>query len=106
LLHEEDLPTNKLNKYKTILLPNIALLSDAECVALKIFAQNGGSVMASFETGLYNERNERHKGFGIGELFGIHATGPRRTRVGNAFMGRIERKHPILGGFTDTDWLP
>jgi Beta-galactosidase trimerisation domain len=60
-LHEEDLPANKLNKYKTVLLPNIALLSDAECAALKTFVQNGGSVMASFETGLYNERNERRK---------------------------------------------
>jgi Hypothetical glycosyl hydrolase 6/Beta-galactosidase trimerisation domain len=105
-LHEEDLLTDKLKKYKTVLLPNIALLSDAECAALKNFAQNGGSVMASFETGLYNENNERRKDFGISELFGIHATGPRRTRVGNAFMGRIERKHPILDGFTDTDWLP
>ena len=105
-LHEEDLTTDKVKKYKTILLPNIALLSDAECAALKTFVQNGGSVMASFETSLYDERNVRRQDFGINELFGIHATGPRRTRVGNAFMGRIERKHPILDGFGDTDWLP
>jgi Hypothetical glycosyl hydrolase 6/Beta-galactosidase trimerisation domain len=105
-LHEEDLLTDKLKKYKTILLPNIALLSDAECSALKAFVQNGGSVMASFETGLYDEQNVRRADFGIAEIFGIHATGTRRTRPGNAFMGRIERKHPILDGFTDTDWLP
>ena len=33
-LHEEDLPTDKMKKYKTLILPNIALLSDAECAAL------------------------------------------------------------------------
>jgi Beta-galactosidase trimerisation domain len=105
-LHEQDLTTDKIKKYKTIILPNIALLSDAECDALKSFAQNGGSIMASFETSLYNENNERRKDFGVADIFGIHATGERRTRVGNAFMGRIERKHPILDGFDDTDWLP
>jgi hypothetical protein len=105
-LHEEDLLTGRIKKYKTLLLPNIALLSDAECAALKMFVQNGGSIMASFETSLYDDRNNRRQDFGIAELFGIHVTGPRRTRVGNAFMGRIERKHPILDGFTDTDWLP
>ena len=25
---------------------------------------------------------------------------------GNAYYGRIERQHPILTGFTDTNWLP
>jgi hypothetical protein len=105
-LHEQDLLTDKVKKYKTLLLPNIALLSDAECAAIKTFVHNGGSVMASFETSLYDEQNKKRQDFGLGELFGIHVTGPRRTRVGNAFMGRIERKHPILDGFADTDWLP
>jgi hypothetical protein len=106
LLHEQDLTTEKIKKYKTILLPNIALLSDVECAALKSFVQGGGSIMASFETSLYNEKNERRTDLGIADIFGVHVTGERRTRVGNGFMGRIERKHPVLDGFNDTDWLP
>lgn len=51
-IHEEDLPTDKIKKYTTLILPNIALLSDAECAALQKFVADGGSVMASFETGL------------------------------------------------------
>jgi hypothetical protein len=105
-LHEQDLTTDKLKKYKTVVLPNIVLLSDAECAALKSFAEQGGSIMASFETSLYDEKNERRKDFGIADTLGIHVAGERRTRVGNAFMGRIERKHPILDGFDNTDWLP
>lgn len=105
-LHEQDLVTDKLKKYKTVILPNIALLSDDECAALKNFAANGGSIMASFQTSLYNERNERRKDFGLADLLGIHANGERRTRVGNGYMGRIEKKHPILDGFSGTDWLP
>ena len=106
-LHEEDLLSEaKLKKYKTLLLPNIALLSDAECAAIKRFVQGGGSIMASFETSLYDENNQRRKDFGLADVLGVHAAGERLTRVGNAYMGRIERKHPILDGFGDTDWLP
>ena len=105
-LLEQDLATDKLKKYKTVILPNIALLSDSECSALKNFAERGGSIMASFESSLYDENNLRRKDFGVADIFGIHAIGERRTRIGNAFMGRIERKHPILDGFDNTSWLP
>jgi hypothetical protein len=105
-LHEQDLPTAKLKKYKAVIWPNIALLSDAECAALKSFAAQGGSIMASFEGSLCDENNVRRIDFGIADVFGIHVAGERRTRVGNAFMGRIERQQPILDGFDNTDWLP
>jgi hypothetical protein len=84
-LHEQDLTTDKIRKYKTTLLPNIALLSDAECEALKSFSQGGGSIMASFETSLYDEKNKRRTDFGFADIFGIHSTGERRTRVGNIY---------------------
>ena len=105
-IHEEDLPSDKIKKYKTLILPNIALLSDAECDALKAFVANGGSVMASFETGLYDDRNAKRPELGIAGLFGIKTLGAHQTRVGNGFMARIERQHPLLEGFRNTDWLP
>jgi hypothetical protein len=105
-IHEEDLPTDRIKKYKTLILPNIALLSDAECNALQKFVADGGSVMASFETGLYDDRNAKRAELGIASLFGINTLGPHQTRVGNGFMARIERQHPLLEGFSNTDWLP
>ena len=106
-IHEQDLLGEKIKKYKTLLLPNIALLSDAECAALAKFVEGGGSIMASFETSLYDDQNKKRSDFGLADVLGIHVAGERRTRPGNAFMGRIERRdHPILASFTDTDWLP
>ena len=37
------------------LLPNIAMLSDRQCQQIREYVQSGGSIMASFETGLYDE---------------------------------------------------
>lgn len=105
-VHEEDLDASNLKKYKTLILPNIALLSDKQCAQIKSFVQSGGSVMASFETSMYNERNERRSDFGLADVFGIHATGTPVTSVASGYMARIERKHPILDGFNNTDWIP
>jgi hypothetical protein len=73
---------------------------------LKEYVDAGGSLMATFETSLYNERNERRSEFGLADVFGINRAGDVKGTNGNAFYARIEKKHPILDGFTDTNWLP
>jgi Hypothetical glycosyl hydrolase 6/Beta-galactosidase trimerisation domain len=105
-VHEDDLDFSTLKKYSAVLLPNIALLSDTQCAQLKKYVESGGSLMASFETGMYNERDERRSDFGLGDVFGIHAVGPPKTSNGNGYMAQIERGHAILEGFSNTDWIP
>ncbi|MGB6198541.1 MAG: hypothetical protein WBF35_03220, partial [Candidatus Acidiferrales bacterium] len=78
----------------------------AQCAQLRDFVAAGGSVIASFETGMYTERNERRPDFGIADIFGIHSVGLPKTSTGNGFLARIERSHEILNGFQDTDWIP
>jgi hypothetical protein len=58
-VHEDDLGPETLKKYTALILPNVALLSDAQCAQLKAYADAGGSLLATFETSLYNEQNER-----------------------------------------------
>ena len=43
-----------LRPFKTLILPNIAALSDAQCQQLRDFVQRGGSVVATYETSLYD----------------------------------------------------
>jgi Hypothetical glycosyl hydrolase 6/Beta-galactosidase trimerisation domain len=105
-VHEDDLDAGHLKKYKALVLPNTALLSDAQCRQLEAYVDAGGSLLATFETGMYNERNERRADFGLARVFGIHKAGEIVGTTGNAFYARIERRHPILEGFTNTNWLP
>ena len=44
--------------------------------------------------------------FGLADVFGIHCQGVPVTSNGNGFLARIERPHPILDGFSNTDWIP
>ena len=62
--------------------------------------------MASFETGLYDENLQRREEFAIADLLGISKAGDVIETNGNAYYGRIERSHPILDGFSNTNWLP
>ncbi len=62
-VHEDKLAPEDLAKYSALLLPNTALLSDEQCRQLRAYVDGGGSLLATFETSLYNERNERRAGF-------------------------------------------
>jgi hypothetical protein len=107
-VHEDRLELERLQKYSALILPNTAMLSDEQCQQLRAYVDQGGSLLASFETSMYTNDNVRRADFGLADVFGIHLAGTMIGRRGNSnpYYARIERPHPILNGFTDTDWLP
>jgi hypothetical protein len=107
-VHEDRLRPELLKKYSALILPNIALLSDKQCLQLRDYVDQGGSLLATFETSMFTDDNERRNDFGLADVFGIRLAGEMIGRVGNSnpYLARIERQHPILDGFADTHWLP
>jgi hypothetical protein len=105
-VHEDKLAPEELTKYRALLLPNTALLSDEQCRQLRAYVDGGGSLLATFETSLYDERNQRRSEFGLADVLGIQKAGEIKGTLGNAFYARIERQHEILNGFTNTNWIP
>src|SRR5215475_2907997 len=105
-VHEEKLGPEDLKKYSALVLPNTALLSDEQCRQLRAYVEAGGSLLATFETSMYNERNERRGDFGLGDVFGIRKAGEIVGTTGNGYLARIEKQHEILNGFTNTHWIP
>ena len=95
-VHEDRLEPEHLSKYRALLLPNIAMLSDRQCQQIRDYVHSGGSVMASFETSLYDENLNQRADFGLADLFGISKAGDVIGTNGNAYYARIERQHPIL----------
>ncbi len=105
-VHEDKLGPEDLAKYSALLLPNSALLSDEQCLQLRAYVNAGGSLLATFETSLYNERNEQRPDFGLADVFGIRKNGKVTGTSGNAYLARIEKQHEILNGFSNTTWIP
>jgi len=105
-IHEDRLEPERVGRYTALLLPNIAMLSDRQCQQIRDYVRGGGSVLASFETSLYDQNLRQRAEFGLADVLGIAKAGNAVGTNGNAYYARLEREHPILAGFTDTQWIP
>src|SRR5205823_3866567 len=89
-----------------VILPNVALLSDAQCEQLRQYARAGGGLIGTFETARYDLAGQRRKELGLADIFGASVAGDVEGPKGNAYYARIEQRHPILAGFEETSVLP
>jgi hypothetical protein len=55
----------QLARYEVILMPNTTCVSDAEARALDVWVEAGGCLIATGETGHYNDRGGRRHGFAL-----------------------------------------
>jgi len=104
-VHQEDAAPELLKKYRALLIPNAAYLSDKQCEQIRDYAGSGGSVFATFETSRYNEWGGKRSDFALADLFGVSITGEAIGPLGNSYM-RIEQRHPVVNAFDGTDLLP
>lgn len=68
----------RLARYEVIILPNVPCVSAMEAAALDAFVARGGTLIATGETGLYNERGERRDGYVL-ESFPVRGIGRSGT---------------------------
>ncbi|MDD2707997.1 MAG: beta-galactosidase trimerization domain-containing protein [Verrucomicrobiae bacterium] len=104
VLWDEHLVPEKLQGVKTLVLPNMACLSDRQLAAIRAFVEAGGGLVATFESGCYDEwgeparRPEWLKFLGIEKIEGVFA--PSRVEEYMTVKGRA------LRGFADGYVMP
>jgi hypothetical protein len=91
MVHDRLLDAAHLAAYKTLILPNIAALSDAQCDQLRAFVASGGSLIATHETSLYDATGARRKNFALADLFGVDWTGKSEGPMLNSYI-RLEHE--------------
>lgn len=131
-VHADDI-TDQAAGLRLLILPALGVMTDPQCKAIQRFTERGGSVIASGESSLYDERGQRRADFGLADVLRVHATvnhhGSSRAR---GQTGEWERhsylrlspelyaetpgtrsgqdqpatRHPALDGFEGTDLLP
>jgi hypothetical protein len=104
MVHDRLLDAEHLAAVKTLILPNIAALSDAQCAQLREFVARGGGIVATYETSLYDENGKKRDSFALGDLFGVRYSGRSEGPMHNAYL-RLEHEaahaHPLLRGLED-----
>jgi len=105
MVNDRLLDAEHLAPFKLLILPNIAALSDAQCEQLRQFVHRGGSLLATFETSLYDEQGARRKDFGLADLLGVTAgervEGPMRNSYLRLAADAAGQFHPVLDGLHD-----
>lgn len=101
MVNDRLLDEEHLKAFKLLLLPNIATLSNEQCKQLQKFAEGGGSIVATFETSLYDEEGSRRTDFGLADLFGVSYDKSIEGPMQNSYL-RLKKDpvtnlfHPVL----------
>ena len=67
-----------------LILPNVGALSDSQCDAIRRFVADGGGVLASGASSLYDEDGEPRDDFALADLFGVSHTGEHHGTWGRS----------------------
>jgi Hypothetical glycosyl hydrolase 6/Beta-galactosidase trimerisation domain len=107
MVHDQLLDRQHIAQFRTLILPNIAALSTLQCKQIRQFQENGGNVVATYETSLYDEWGVRRRDFGLASMFGVSFTGGVQGPMLNSYLSvqkdpATETYHPLLAGFEDS----
>ncbi len=108
MVHDRVLDPEHIGRFKVLILPNIAALSDQQCNQFREYLQRGGSIVATFETSLYDEWGVARKNFGLADVFGTTYKGRIEGPMQNSYL-TVEKDpatgkhHPILAGLEDAE---
>lgn len=104
-IHEDDIVPEVLKNYSGLILPNIALLSETQAANLHNYVNTGGSLLATFETGLYDEWGQPRKEFALADIFDANLKPGYKGPHGQVFYASVESQHEIINGFAGLERL-
>ena len=105
MIFDEDLTAEGLKPYPVVVLPNVGCLSEAQCNALRQYVRDGGTLISTGSTSLYDEWGNRREDFALADLFGVHHVADKSFATGKAddstqiLIPKTERFSQAFGRF-------
>jgi hypothetical protein len=82
LLNDWDLDPRTLARFRVVMLPGSAALSEAQAAAVRAYVKAGGGLVATGEASLCDELGRPRADFALADLLGVHHRGPRALGAG------------------------
>jgi len=106
MVHDRMLDREHIAQFRTLILPNIAALSDLQCRQIQEFVESRGNIVATFETSLYDEWGVRRRDFALGPLLDVTYAGRVQGPMLNSYLAlkkepAAHSHHALLTGFED-----
>ena len=93
---DDQLTIERLKKYKLVLLPNVRCMSDAEIEVFKTYVRNGGNLVGTYATSLYDVEGKERKDYGLNELFGVNYAGKKENTRRDNYQLIVDKQHPLV----------
>jgi hypothetical protein len=105
LTDEDQLLEGKLPaRIKLLILPGVGAMSDRLSEQVRQFVKRGGSLLATFDTSLFDEGGARRKDYALADVFGAGATGELLGPSGLDYLG-VTARNAVTDGLSQ-DVLP
>lgn len=106
MINTSVLDAEHLKPFKLLILANTATLSDEQCDQLKKFVEGGGSLLATFESSLYDEHGTPRSDFGLADIFGVSYDKGVEGPMQNSYLrirsdSATNKFHSVLEGLED-----
>jgi uncharacterized membrane protein len=102
---DSELSPEKLKGIKALLLPNTAYISDKDIGVIRDYVKNGGGLVASRKTSLFDEKGSPRRDFGLADILGVQYTGLIVDTANDTYQLVRDKNSPILKGIGDTDMI-
>ncbi|MDI6783000.1 MAG: beta-galactosidase trimerization domain-containing protein [bacterium] len=106
IILDKDIEDINPEKYRVIILPNSACLSEAQIAGLKNYVANGGKLIATYETGRYDERGNLRVPCDLWTLFGIEKIEKVLPPASGEEYLKVKILEPITRSFKVNQFLP
>ena len=91
----------KLSQFKVLIMPDVAALSDDHASIIREWVKDGGKLIATFQTSLFDETGKMRKDFSMSDLFGVNYNGSFVNTEMDCYQ-KIILRDKILAGFEKT----
>lgn len=93
---DDQVSYDRLKRYKLVILPDTRCMSDNEIALMKRYVREGGAIIATFKTSLYDENGKERENFGLFELFGVRYTGRIENTKKDNYQYIFDKVHPLV----------
>jgi hypothetical protein len=114
MLHDAHIQYGYINDYhltpeilagcRVLILPNVVAMGEEQAGMLRDWVKNGGKMIATYETSLYDQGGNRRKNFLLSDLFGCHFTGEKVNTEMDCYQ-KVVTRNELLKGFENTTLL-
>jgi hypothetical protein len=94
-----------LKRYRVLVMPNMACVDDATAAAIETFVAAGGSVVATFDSGMRTRDGGIRQEPAFARMLGVKVRGKRKD-LKSSYARIVRADDPLVIGVGDTDLIP